>query len=305
MKSTKLSGVVPPVGTPLAAGDRVDVPGLKRLVQHLLGGGVHGLFANGSMSGFAFLTDAEQMQAIETVLEESGGKVPVMAGLGETGTSRAVPRAREMARSGVDYLSILPPFFFFAQQEHLIAYFSEIASAVDLPILIYDNPSATKNPVRPETVAELRRRIPNIAGIKESNQDCVNLQKLIELMRGDENFSILTGSEFLILVGLQMGIDGCVGGLHNLCPRLAVELYESFRRGDLETAAERQRALTETWQIFNYGHVWGAFDEALRYLNLCDRATGAPYITPLTENERASVHAILRRHLGPPRNGAR
>src|SRR6185437_4012986 len=112
MKLTKLSGVVPPVGTPLMAGDRVDVAGLKRLVRHLLDAGVHGLFANGSMSGFAFLTDAEQMRAIETVLEESEGKVPVMAGLGETGTSRAIPRAREIARSGVDYLSVLAAFFY-------------------------------------------------------------------------------------------------------------------------------------------------------------------------------------------------
>jgi 4-hydroxy-tetrahydrodipicolinate synthase len=296
----KLTGVVPPVGTPLTAGDRVDVPGLRRLTRHLIDGGVHALFANGSMGGFAFLTDAEQMRCIETVVDEAGGKLPVMAGLGETSTSRAVLRAKEIQRTGASYLSLLPPFYFFAQQKHLIAYFSEVAAAVDLPVLLYDNPVATKNPIYPETVAELRSKIPHLVGVKESNQDCVNLQRLLSLTRDDPNFSVLTGSEFLILIGLQMGVQGCVGGLHNICPRIAVELYDAFQRGDLATARERQLALTDLWQIFTCGNVWGAFDEALRYLGICDRATGAPYITALTETEREKVHALIDRHVGAP-----
>src|SRR6185312_8613948 len=117
---------------------------------------------------------------------------------------------------------------------------------------------------------------------------------------GDEGFSVLTGSEFLILVGLQMGVQGCVGGLHNICPRIAVELYDAFKRGDLERARERQRALAELWQIFTCGNVWGAFDEALRYLGICDRATGAPYITALTETEREKVRALIDCHVGAP-----
>src|SRR5690349_683668 len=165
MQQRKLSGVVVPVGTPLTDGDRVDTGGLRRLTRYLLQGGVHTLFANGTMGGFAFMTDGEQMRAIETVVDEAGGKLPVMAGLGETSTSRAVPRARDMARTGVQFLSVLPPFYFFAGQDHLVAYFSEIASAVDLPIVVYDNPVLTKNPLLPETIAELRRRIPNIVGV--------------------------------------------------------------------------------------------------------------------------------------------
>ena len=231
------------------------------------------------MSGFAFLTDDEQLRAVETVIEEAAGRVPVMAGLGETSTSRAIPKAKALARTGARYLSVLPPFYFFAQQEHLIAYFSAIAAAVDMPIVLYDNPVLTKNPIHPETIVELRRRVPNIIAVKESNQDCVNLQWLLALTAGDPGFSVLTGSEFLILVALQMGVHGCVGGLHNLCPHLAVELYDAFRRGDLETARARQQALIDTWQVFTYGQIWGAFDESLRWLGICERATGAPYVT--------------------------
>jgi 4-hydroxy-tetrahydrodipicolinate synthase len=214
-------------------------------------------------------------------------------------TSRAVKRAKEIAALGVSHLTLLSPLFYLAQQQHLVRYFSDIAAAVDLPIVLYDNPVLTKNPIYPETIAELRRSVPNFVAVKESNQDCINLQLLLEITKGDEGFSVLTGSEFLIVVGLQMGVDGCVGGIHNICPRVAVDLYEAFVRGDLETAQRHQRTLTEIWQVFTYGNVWGGYEEALRHLGICERAAGEPYVTPLTNTEKAEVHAILNRHLAP------
>jgi 4-hydroxy-tetrahydrodipicolinate synthase len=296
---TRVRGVIPAIGTPLTEGNCVDEAGLRRLTRYLLDAGVNGILANGTMGGFAFLTDDQQLRAISIVVDEVNGKVPVMGGLGETSTSRALRMAKEIAGRGVTHLSVLPPFYYFAAQEHLISYFCEIASAVDLPIFLYDNPVMTKSHIHPETVAEIRRRRPNVVGIKESNQDCINLQTLLHLMKGDDEFAILTGSEFLILVGLQMGCSGFVGGLHNLCPHLAVELFKAFSSGDIERARELQQDLIETWQIFQFGNIWGAFDEGLRYLGLAERAAGAPYITKLTPDERAKVHAILDRYVKP------
>jgi len=289
----KLCGVTVPVGTPLAAGEELDEPGLRRLVRHVITNGVSGILANGSMGGFAWLTDEDRLRSIRIVVEEANGAVPVLGGLGETGTKRAVQMAKRIAAEGVDYLSVLAPFYFLANQEHLYAYFSEIAAAVDLPVFLYDNPVLTKCPLEPETVARLRQKIPNIVGIKESNQECVNMQQLLYLMKDDPGFSILSGSEFLILTHLQMGCDGCVGGLHNICPHLAVGLYKAFQSGDLARARQLQRELIDTWQLFRHGAIWGAFDEALRYLGLCQCATAAPYVVELTEEERANVHAIV------------
>jgi len=294
----KLSGVVPPIGTPVKENDRVDEAALRRLTRYLLDGGVSGILANGTMGGFAFLTDEEQIRAISVVVSEVNGAVPVMGGIGETSTSRAVRKARQVAEEGVDHLTILAPFYFFASQENLYSFFSEIAAAVDLPIFLYDNPVMTKNSIHPETVAKLREDIPHIVGIKESNQDCINLQKLLDLNRGDD-FSILTGSEFLIVVGLQMGCDGFIGGLHNVCPHMAVALWEAFRSGDLETAKQLQQDLIATWEIFRFGNIWGAFDEALRHLGLAERATGSPYISTLKANEAAQVRAILDQYVKP------
>lgn len=298
MKRT-VSGVVPPIATPVTDHDHVDETALRRLVRYLINAGVHGILANGTMGGFAFLTDEEQIRAISIVVEEVNGIIPVMGGLGETSTSRAVRKAKQIAKEGVSHLSILPPFYFFATQENQLAYFSEIAAAVDLPIFIYDNPVLTKNPIHPQTVAELRRKIPSVVGVKESNQDIYNLQTLLDLTSDQEDFTVLTGSEFLIVVALQMGCSGFVGGLHNLCPHMAVQLYKSYCSGDLQGARRLQKDLISTWQIFKYGNIWGAFDEALRYLGLADRATGAPYVSRLTPDETTKVREILDHYVMP------
>jgi 4-hydroxy-tetrahydrodipicolinate synthase len=293
-----LFGVVPAIGTPVGGDDRVDERGLRRLTRYLVDAGVNGILANGTMGGFAFLTDEEQIKAISLVVSEVNSAVPVMGGIGETSTSRAIQKAKHIAREGVTHLTILAPYYFFATQENLYSYFSEIASAVDLPIFLYNNPIMTKNNIHPETVARLRNDVPNIVGIKESNQDCINLQKLIELNR-DDDFTILTGSEFLIVVGLQMGCAGFVGGLHNICPHMAVALYQAYCSGDLQTARALQHDLIATWEIFRYGNVWGAFDEALRHLGIAEWATGAPYRSKLKEEDAVIVRGIVDRHVKP------
>ena len=175
----------------------------------------------------------------------------------------------------------------------------DVAAAVDVPVYLYDNPVLTKNVIQPATVVKLRERIPHLRGIKVSNADYANLQTLIELFRKDDNFAVLTGHEFLILVGLQMGCEGFIGGIHNICPHIAVGLYEAFRRGDIERARQLQQDLIATWQVFRHGAIWGAFDEALRYLEICERATGEPYVTALQDEERTAVRGILDQYVRP------
>jgi len=295
----KLRGVIPPLGTPLKGNNEVDEAGLRRMNQYLLGAGVDAIFANGTMGGFAFLTDDQQIRSVATTVAEVNKSVPVMAGLGETSTSRAVSMAKRLAAEGPDALSLLPPFYFLATQDHLYAYFSEIAAAVDLPIMLYDNPVLTKNPIHPETIARLAREIPHLIGVKVSNSDQANLQSVLTLTKSQPGFTVLTGHEFLIVVGLQMGCGGFVGGLHNICPHIAVGLWRAFRAGDIELAAKLQQDLIATWQLFRCGDIWGAFDEALRYLGLCDRATGTPYVTAISKEEKKKVHGILDQYVKP------
>lgn len=295
----KLHGVIPPIATPLTDGTRVDEAGLRKLNRYLLDAGVNAIFSNGSMGGFAFLEDDEQVRSVGITVSEVNRKVPVMGGVGETSTSRAVKLAKRIAAEGVDYLSLLPPFYYLANQDHLIAYFSEIAAAVDIPVVVYENPVLTKNSIQPETIAKLQTTIPRLAGVKISNADQAYVQTVLTLMKDVPGFSVVTGHEFLLLVGLQMGCAGYVGGVHNLCPHLAVALYRAFQNGDIAEAARYQQELIATWQVFKYGSIWGGFDEALRYLGICQSATGHPYVSPVSEEDRRAVHAILDAQVKP------
>lgn len=128
MASKRLQGVVPPIGTPLTDGDLVDEAGLRRLTRYLLQAGASAILANGTMGGFAFLTDEEQIRAVSIIVDEVNGAIPVLGGVGETSTSRAIRKAKQIRDCGVTYLSLLPPYYFYATQPHLIAFFSEIAS---------------------------------------------------------------------------------------------------------------------------------------------------------------------------------
>jgi len=294
-----LNGIVPALSTPLTADETLDLDGLRRLIEYILSAGVQGLLANGSMGGFAFLTDEQQVSAVAATVGFVSGRVPVIGGVGETGTRRAIAKARSLEREGVDAISILPPYYFIAQQRQLIEWFGDVAASVQIPVFLYDNPALTKNPIHPATICELVRTVPNVAGVKISNQDMVNLQTLLHSLKQERRISVLTGSEHLALAGLQLGCDGCVGGGYNIFPHTIAGLYRAFLDGDLEKAQSLQQELIETWNLFLRGAVWGGFDEALRYLGIAESGTARPYRTALQAHEQAEVRAILDRYVKP------
>src|SRR5947209_2390286 len=121
----KLKGIIVPVGTPLDSEERIDETGLRRLTRYLVDSGVHGLLANGTMGGFAHLEKSELVRALEIILEEVRGRVPVIANVGETGTKRAIQTAREFEVLRPDYLAILSPYYFLMTQQELKDFFQE------------------------------------------------------------------------------------------------------------------------------------------------------------------------------------
>ena len=131
-----LAGIVPALGTPLLPDETLDRVGLRRLIDYILTADVGGLLANGSMGGFAFLSDEQQIRAVAATVAEVNGRVPVIGGVGDTGTRRAIVKAKTIAQEGVDAISILPPFYFLAEQRHLIQWFGEIAAAVRVPVFL-------------------------------------------------------------------------------------------------------------------------------------------------------------------------
>lgn len=150
-----LHGVVPPVCTPLDGLGEVDTASLTRLVGHLVDGGVHGLFALGSTSEVAYLTDDQRATALRTVVTAAAGRVPVLAGVIDTTTARVVQHARTAAELGADALVATAPFYTRTHPKEIAAHFRALRAAVDLPLFAYDIPVAVHSKLSAALVREL------------------------------------------------------------------------------------------------------------------------------------------------------
>ncbi len=296
MSKGKLEGVIVPLGTPLTSDERIDEKGMRRLVRYVLDGGVHGVFVLGAMGGFTFLENKEKTRAIEIVIDEVKGKVPVIAGASDTSTKRVIKNARIAEKTGVDAVAILPPYYGSLRQEQIINFYTKITKEVNIPLFIYNNPFSTHNPVEPETIFELSK-LKNIVGIKDSSQNFFNYQQLIHHFSNKKDFSIFLGTELLITIGLILGADGIIGGLHNICPKIAVDLYNAVIKKEYERAYELQERLIKLWDIFRYGDIWGGFEVALKFLEICDKVTAEPFRSIKDKKEIEKVESILKRYL--------
>jgi dihydrodipicolinate synthase/N-acetylneuraminate lyase len=291
----KLNGVVTPIGTPLTDDERVDEGGMRKLVNHLLENGVHGLAVNTTMGGFALISESEQLKAVEIVIDEVRGRVPILAGASDTGTRRTIEKAKLIASLGPDYLIILPPYYFVMDVNPIERFYREITEAVTMPIFLYNNPYTTKYKMPLETIFKLGE-LPNVVGIKESDQDCERWQELIFHFKGDSGVTVIVGTEALVKVAVVMGADAVMGGLHNIAPGIAVQLYEAVKSGRLDEADRLQLRLNNLFNLFKQEDLWGGFEAALQFLGICKKATASPY-SSLPEAGRKRVEDILRSYL--------
>jgi 4-hydroxy-tetrahydrodipicolinate synthase len=298
-----LHGIVPPVVTPYTADGAIDTTSLRRVVRHLLDGGVHGLFALGSTSECVFLNPAQRAAVIETIVDEAAGRVPVVAGVIDATTDHCVAHARQAASLGAQGLVLTAPYYTRTSPGEIVDHFAHVHDAVGLPIVAYDIPVCVHVKLERATVAELRRR--GLAcGLKDSSGDDGNLRMVMceRDADGDRAFFVLSGSEIVADAALLGGAQGCVPGLANVDPRGYVRLYDAARRGDWAAARAEQDRLVALFQIVFQGlpHTSmgasgvGGFKAALQLMGLIERPEMARPNRALPEAGVAKVRAILR-----------
>ncbi|MFE9611237.1 dihydrodipicolinate synthase family protein [Streptomyces sp. NPDC006012] len=308
--TTPLSGVVPPVCTPLDADGEVDTASLSRLVEHLLAGGVHGVFALGSTGEVAYLSDAQRSVALETVVTAVDGRVPVLAGVIDTTTARVLDHARAAARLGADALVATAPFYTRTHSREIAGHFRRIRERTDLPLFAYDLPVSVHSKLSSALLLDLAAD-GTLAGVKDSSGDEGALRRLlVDLGAGAgraagpaPDFSVLTGSELTVDAALLAGADGVVPGLGNVDPAGYVRLYDAARCGDWSLAAKEQERLAALFAMVDVGpedemgrssSALGAFKAALRLLGIVDRGDTAFPQIPLGAAAVAEVGALLR-----------
>ncbi|MFF3941478.1 dihydrodipicolinate synthase family protein [Streptomyces phaeofaciens] len=296
-----LTGVVPPVCTPLTADREVDVPSLRRLVDHLVAGGVDALFVLGSTSEVAHLTDRQRRLVTETVVAHVAGRLPVLAGAIDMTTPRVLEHVEAVTAAGADAVVVTAPFYTRTHPAEIARHFRLIAARSPVPVVAYDIPVAVHTKLPARLVLELADD-GVLAGLKDSSGDLAGFREIVTGARSLPGFSTLTGAELLVDAALASGADGAVPGLANVDPDAYVRLDRLCRSGDLERARAEQERLCALFGMVTVGDparmggasaALGAFKAALhlRGVIACP-ATAEPQV-PLSAEETERVGKYL------------
>ncbi|MGD9722523.1 MAG: dihydrodipicolinate synthase family protein [Pirellulales bacterium] len=292
-----LSGIVPPMVTPLTDRDTLDVEGVERLVEHLLAGGVHGIFILGTTGEAPSLSYRLRRELIDLACRQVAGRVPVLVGVTDSAFVETVNLACHAADAGAQAVVLAAPYYFPASQAELQEYLEDIVSELPLPMFLYNMPSHTKLSFEPETV-RMALELPGVVGLKDSSAQMIYFHKIKALAAARPDFSLLVGPEELLAESVLSGAHGGVCGGANLLPRLYVDLYEAAVAGDLDRIRPlhaRVIRLGET--IYSVGQHRSAFIKglkcALSCLGICEDAMAEPFQRfRAAERERIQSHLL-------------
>ncbi|TAP41749.1 4-hydroxy-tetrahydrodipicolinate synthase [Arthrobacter sp. S39] len=232
--SSQLSGVLTALATPFTADGGIDEAGLRALVDRSIDAGVDGVVACGSTGEFAALRPDERRLVVETVVEHTAGRVPVVAQTGATSTAEAIENSLHAQNCGADVLMLIAPYYEPLSMSETIGYFRAVADAVERPVMLYNYPSATGVNLDAGIVGKLAREVENIRYIKDSSGDMEQATQLIHRHR--EHITTIIGSDSLILAALTEGAPAVMAGTANLVPREIVAVQRAVAAGDFATA---------------------------------------------------------------------
>jgi dihydrodipicolinate synthase/N-acetylneuraminate lyase len=289
-----LSGVVPPMISPLTESLALDTEALSRLVEHILDGGCSGLFVLGGCGEGAWLTLAQRAAVIRATRAAVSGRVPVLAGVMLPGTGPAIEAARQAADEGADALVLGSPYYFPASGDAQRRHIEGVMAAVPLPVLLYNIPQATHQVIAPATVSRLAED-GRILGIKDSAGNFEAFQGFVAIKKSRPDFRVLQGNEFLAAASLLQGGDGLVPGMANFAPALFANLTRAAKAGDVATCARLQEQISDLCPLHSHGHWLSALKAACAMLGLGNGIPSYPLV-PATDAERQAIHDILARH---------
>ena len=309
MKTLKLSGLIPPMVTPLDAKRRLDKKGTQNMVNHLLKGGVDGIFLLGTTGEGPHLSYAIREELVKTVCGLVKGRVPVLVGITETDLDDAVAFAAKCKAHGAAAVVAAPPYYFKLTQAECVAWFTEMADRLPLPLVIYDMPAHTDTIIEPATIAKLAAH-PNIVAMKDSSSIIALFNKFRLVVGTDgasggpaplpkDGFSLFMGPDEAMGEAVLLGADGGVCTGANLWPDQFKAMYLAAKAGDVEKVRRLQRFTTmSSYLLYGLGQGQIGFlkgvKAALAEMGLIQNVLAAPF-EPFGGKELVQVRAALRR----------
>lgn len=293
----RLCGIVPPLVTPLADRDTIDQDGTKRLLEHVIAGGVAGIFILGTTGEAPSLSYRLRRDFIGLVCRIVGDRIPVLVGVTDTSFVETIELARVARDAGATSAVLSTPYYFPAGQTELTRYVAHLVDELPLPLMLYNMPSLTKVWFEIDTLRELSQH-DRIVGVKDSSGDIKYFQQLISLKQLRPDWSILIGPEHLTAEAVKLGGDGGVNGGANIFPELFVSLYQAAVAGDVDEVEVLTQRVEKLQQIYAVGKYASRFIKAtkcaLSIKGICSDHMAEPF-NHFLPPQRARVQDILER----------
>lgn len=287
-----MDGIIPALITPYADDGGIHGELLRTLVRHLMAKGAAGFYVGGSTGEGLLQTVEERKRVLETVLQETDGKVPVIAHVGAMDTASCVELARHAARAGADAVSAVTPFYYKHGPEQIRRHYLDIAEAADIPLIVYHFPGFTGAQLSADFVGELAAACESIIGLKFTSRDMYEMQQIIDIC--GEDFLVFNGSDECALAGFATGACGAIGSTFNIMPELFVALHRHCAAGQWSEARRLQyEANRLIRELLKYDVI--AFEREMLRLQGFDVGPPRKPIRQLTDTERREIRAIAER----------
>ena len=295
-KGTKeYHGVVVPMITPVTDKGELDETAARRVIDHMIAGGVDGIFVLGTTGESMSTPYALRNRLVSMLVEHVAGRAQTYAGISNNILSHSVEAAQLYASLGVDALVAHPPFYYPLTPDELLEYYTALADRMPGPLLLYNMPATTRISIPLDVVEKLSRH-PNVRGLKDSERDAERQQAGVEMAAGRDDFVFFTGVAAYATQALKWGADGAVPSSGNLVPALCSAIYAYARAGGWAQAEEAQRKSDAVAAAYQEGRTLGQSLAGLKYVmslqGLCEPAM-LPPLRALPADERRRVDAAL------------
>ena len=292
-------GIITPMVTPLIDEETIDTNGLTRLVNHLIEGGVHGIFVLGTTGEGSSLSYKLKHELIEWTCDIVHGRIPVLVCITDSSPVESVSLARFSKKNNASAVVAAPPFYFGLNRQELICYYQKLADKLPLPLFLYNLPAQTKVMIDVLTVQTLALH-PNIIGIKDSSGIAPHFNTLLHLLHEQrDTFSVFAGPDEMLSTAVLLGGHGGVNSGSNLYPKLFVELYHASVNGDMNRVLTLQKKVMQlSASIYQIGDTGAGFlkglKSAISVAGLCDDFMLSPLI-PFESDKKSAIKTYLER----------
>lgn len=244
-----MTGIIPPLVTPLLDNDKLDIDGLERLIERLIKGGVHGLFILGTTGEAQSISYRLRHEMIKETCRINAGRLPVLVCISDTSIVESIHLAHVGAECGASAVVSAPPYYFAPGQPELAEFYEDLIPQLPLPIFLYNMPSHTKVNFAPATIQRIARN-PQVVGFKDSSANAVYFQSVMYAMKDRQDFAMLVGPEEITAECVLLGGHGGINGGANMFPELYVDLYHAAVARDMETVSRLQPLVMQSVAVF-------------------------------------------------------